>query len=221
MTLCEVLLYFIFARMNTKWYISTLLIIIALVGLNQEQNKVANQQIVFQFTGVETNSVTVHDDVLLKVTEKLKALGVTNIKIIENGDGQLRIYYFSEIDALSIGESLSQDIELSLDHINPDELPNDFPKDQLPDSYSIIISDIQQDVDEGLSLDGNLVFELNQTNNRHSNLVVFQFNNSIIFEQDAIVQEAYKINRRVMIEIDNTFRTIPEVRAGPQIYGNS
>ena len=71
--------------MNTKWYISTLIIILALIGLNQEQAKLANQQIVVQFTDVEMTSATAHDDVLASVTKKLQALGIVNIEIIENG----------------------------------------------------------------------------------------------------------------------------------------
>lgn len=207
--------------MNTKWYISTLVIILALIGLNQEQTKVANQQIVLQFTGVETTSITAHDDVLATITSKLEALGIADIEIIENDNLQLSIRYYSAIDARSVGEFLSQNSELSLSYKDIDQLPVDFPKDELPDTFSLVVSDLQQQIEGGLGLNGKFAFELNQDYQRFSNPVVIQLDNSIVLEQDAIVQVAYKINRVIAIGIDNTSHTIPEVRAGPCIYGNS
>lgn len=207
--------------MNTKWYISTLIIILALIGLNQEQTKVANQQIVLQFTDIEMTSVTAHDDVLATITKKLQAFGIANIEIIENDDTQLSIRYYSDIDALSIGKFLSQDCQLALTYSGINQLPVDFPKDELPESCSIVVSDLQQQTDDGLGLNGKLAFELNQDYKRFSNPVVIPHNYLIVFEQDAIVQVAYKINKVIAIAIDNTSRTIPEVRAGPYYYGNS
>ena len=202
--------------MNTKWYIGTLIIILALIGLNQEQAKVANQQIVLQFTDVEMTSATVHDNALTTITKKLQALGIVEIEIIENDDRQLSIRYYSDIDALSVKEILSQDNELSVIYSDSDELPFDFPKDELPESYCLVVSDFHKQTDNGLSLNGKLAFELNQDYKRFSNPVVgIQFNNSVILNQDALVHVAYKVNRASAIAIDTTSDTIPEVRAGP------
>jgi len=205
--------------MNSKWYISTLIIILALIGLNQEQTKVANQQIVLQFADEEKTSTAAHDDALATITTKLQALGITSIEIIDNDDTQLSIRYYSDIDALSVREFLSQDSELALSYRDIDQLPFDFPKDELPETCSLIVSDLQQQTDDGLGLNGKFAFELNQDYKRFSNPVVLQFNNSIILEQEAIVRVAYKINRVVAIAIDNTSYTIPEVRAGPYVHG--
>ncbi len=205
--------------MNTKWYISTLLIILALIGLNQEQAKVANQQIVVQFTDGEMTSVTAHDDVLATVTKKLQALGIVNIEIIENDDTKLSIRYYSAIDAISVGEFLSEDSEFSLTYSDIDQLPLDFPKDQLPETCSLVISDLQQQSDDGFGVNGKLAFELNQDYKRFSIPVILPFNALTGFEHDAIVHVAYKVNRVIAIAIDNTLRPIPEVRAGPFAYG--
>lgn len=207
--------------MNTKWYASTLIIILALIGLNQEQTKVANQQIVLQFTDVEMTSVTAYDDALATITKKLQALGIANIEIIENDDTQLSIRYYSDIDALSVKEFFSQDSELSFTHRDIDQLPFDFPEDKLPESYNLVVTDLQQQSDDALSLNGKFAFELKQNYKRFSNPVVIQFNDSIAFEQDAIVHVAYKINKVIVIAIDNTSNTIPEVRAGPYVFWNS
>lgn len=207
--------------MNTKWYISTLIIILALIGLNQEQTKGANQQIVLQFTDVEMTSVTAHDDALATITKKLQTLGIANIEIIENDGTQLSIRYYSDIDALSVGEFLSQDSEFLLSYRDIDQLPSDFPKDKLPETFSLVVSDLQQQSDGGLGLNGKFAFELKQDCKRFSNPVVIQFNDSIVLDQDAIVRVAYKINRVIAIAIDNTSHNIPEVRAGPYVSGIS
>jgi hypothetical protein len=205
--------------MNAKWCVSTLIIILALLGLSQEQTKVSNQQISLQFTAVELASENAHDEVLAAITKRLKVLGVDAIEIIENDGRQVSIRYYSDVDALSVKEFLTQDNQLSLTY--EDELPFDFPKEQFPEKYNIEVSDLHEQDDNGLSLNGNLVLIQKQDDNGFSNPVILQFNNAIVFKQDAIVHLAFKINRVIAIAIDNTSQTIPEVRAGPYVYGNS
>jgi len=217
----NIIFIFIFARMNSKWYISTLIVVLAFLGLSQEQAKLANQQIVLQFTDVELTSVSTRDDALAMVTEKLEAFGIVNIEIVENDDAQLSIRYYSDIDALGIREFLSQDSELLLLYGGIHEVPVDFPKDKLPETYRIVVSDLQQQTDDVLSSNGKFAFELNHDHERFSNTVVTLFNDLIVLEQDALAQVAFNINKRIAIAIDNTSDTIPEVRAGPYIFGNS
>ncbi len=199
--------------MNAKWCVSTLIIILAVLGLSQEQTKASNQQILLQFTDVEKASKTAHEEVLAEITKKLKVLGVETIEIIENDEAQLSIRYYSDIDALSVKEFLSQENEFLLTHGDVDHLPSDFPKDQLPENYSLIVSDIQQQVDGGLNLNGKLAFEIKQDHNRFPNPITIQFNHTISFKEDFIADVAYKTNKA--INIDNTSQAIPEVRAGP------
>jgi len=205
--------------MNAKWCISTLIIILALLGLSQEQTKASNQQILLQFADAELASETAHDEVLIAITKRLKVLGVDAVEIIENDGRQVSIRYYSDVDAVSVKEFLTQESQWSLTY--DDELPIDFPKEQLPDKYNLVVSDLHQQADNGLSLYGNLVLIQTQDDNRFSNPVILQFNNAIVFKQDAIVNVSFKINRIIAIAIDNTSKTIPEVRAGPYVYGNS
>ena len=205
--------------MNAKWCISTLIIILALLGLSQEQTKASNQQILLQFADVELASETAHDEVLIAITKRLKVLGVDAVEIIENDGRQVSIRYYSDVDAVSVKEFLTQESQRSLTY--DDELPFDFPKEQLPEKYNLVVSDLHQQADKGLNLNGNLVLIQTQDDNRFSNPVILQFNNAIVFKQDAIVNVSFKINRIIAIAIDNTSKTIPEVRAGPYVYGNS
>ena len=107
--------------MNAKWCISTLIIILTLLGLSQEQKKASNQQILLQFTDVELASDTAHDEVLVAITKKLQILGIDAIEIIENDAKQVSIRYYSDVDALSVKEFLTQDNQHSFTY--EDELP--------------------------------------------------------------------------------------------------
>tara|TARA_R110000782_G_scaffold238362_1_gene324757 strand:- start:249 stop:866 length:618 start_codon:yes stop_codon:yes gene_type:complete len=205
--------------MNAKWCVSTLIIILALLGLSQEQTKVSNQQISLQFTAVELASENAHDEVLAAITKRLKVLGVDAIEIIENDGRQLSIRYYSDVDAISVKAFLSQENQLSL--TNEEELPSDYPKEQLPEKYNLVVSDLQQQAVSSITINGTLVSIQKQNDDRFSNPVILPFSKTIVFEQDAIVDIAYKINSNVAIAIDNTSRTIPEVRAGPYVYRNS
>ena len=205
--------------MNAKWCVSTLIIILAFLGLSQEQTKVSNQQISLQFTAVELASENAHDEVLAAITKRLKVLGVDAIEIIENDGRQLSIRYYSDVDAISVKAFLSQENQLSL--TNEEELPSDYPKEQLPEKYNLVVSDLQQQADSSITINGTLVSIQNQDDDRFSNPVILQFNNAIVSKQDATVQLAFKINTVIAIAIDNTSQTIPEVRAGPYVYWNS
>lgn len=206
--------------MNSKWYVSTLVIIIALIGLNQGQTKVANQQIVIQFTDEETTLESSYDEVLVTITQKLQDLGITDIEIIEDDDAQLSIRYYSDIDAISVKEFLSKNSELLLTYTDADKLPLDDSENEFPENCSLVVSDLQQQTNDGFHKNGKLAFELKQEYNRFSNPVVLHFDDKISLEQDAIVAIAYKINRDIVIAITNTSHTIPQVRAGPCILWN-
>ncbi|WP_339842172.1 hypothetical protein [uncultured Maribacter sp.] len=205
--------------MSAKWCVSTLIIILALFGLSQEQTKASNQQILLKFTDVELASESAHDEILTAITKRLKVLGVDAIEIIENDGRQVSIRYYSEVDASSVKEFLSQENQLSLTY--KDDIPFDFPKEQLPEKYNLTVSDLHQQSDNGLNLNGNLVLIQKQDYKRFSNPIILQFTSAIVFKQDAIVNLAFKINRNIAIAIDNSSRTIPEVRAGPSAFGNS
>lgn len=205
--------------MNAKWCVSTLFIILALFGLSQEQKKASNQQISLQFADVELASGTAHDDVLAVITKKLEVLGVDAIEIVENDGTQLSIRYYSDVDALSVKEFLSQENHQLV--LNEEEFPSDSPNKELPENYNLVVSDLHQQADDGVTLNATLVVPQKHDDKTFSYPVVLPFSETIVFEQEAIVDTAFKINRTIAIAIENSSRTIPEVRAGPYVNGNS
>jgi hypothetical protein len=200
--------------MNTKWYLGALLIILALIGLNQEQTKAANQQIVLQFSEADKTSVTAQEDALATIIAKLQNLGIDTIELIENDGTQLSIRYYSSIDALSVGDFLSAGSDFSLTYKDVLEHKDDFPSEELPDSFNLVVTDLHQSND-GFGANGKFAFELNQDYNRFSNPVVYQFNDALVLNQDATERVAYKISGFIAIAIDHISFIIPEVRAGP------
>ncbi|MFX0555215.1 hypothetical protein ACOCEA_00355 [Maribacter sp. CXY002] len=205
--------------MNAKWCISTLLIILSLLGLSQEQTKASNQQILLKFTEVELASETAHDEVLTAITKKLQILGIDAIEIVENDAKQVSIRYYSDVDALSVKEFLTQDNQHSLAYEG--EVPFELPKEPLPEKYNLVVSDLQQKANNGLSLNGNLVLVQKQDFNTFFNPLIHRFSNAIVLEQAAIVNVSFRINKNIAIAIDNTSQNIPEVRAGPYSHRNS
>lgn len=205
--------------MNAKWCVSTLFIILAFLGLSQEQNRTSNQQIVLHFADVELASETAHDKILAVIKKKLQALGIDTIEIVENNGTQLKIRYYSDIAALNVKEFLSKEKQLSLS--NKEEFPSDSPKEELPEKYNLTVSDLHLQANDMVTLNGTLVAVQKQADKTFFNPVILIFGNTIGFEQDAIVHIAFKINRNIVLSIDNTSQIIPEVRAGPYAYGNS
>ncbi|SIQ34009.1 hypothetical protein [Maribacter ulvicola] len=205
--------------MNAKWCVSTLFIILALIGLSQEQLKASNQQIVLQFVNVEVASEAAHDEILAVITKKLEILGVDDVKIIENDGTQLSIRYYSDVDALSVKEFLSNENQSASS--NEEEFPLDYPKEQLPETYNLVVSDLHQQADTGVILNATLVAVQKQNSKKITDPVFLPFSNAVVLGPDAIVEVALKINTTIAITIDNTSQIIPEVRAGPCTWGNS
>ena len=205
--------------MNAKWCVSTLFIILAFLGLSQGQNRSSNQQILLQFADVELASETTHDDILAVIAKKLEALGIYTIEIVESDGTQLSIRYYSDVDAVSVKEFLSNENHISL--TNEEKFPLDFPKEQLPENYNLVVSDLHQQADDSFALDGTLVLVQKHVNQRFFNPVILPFNRAIVLQEDTSTDVSYKINRNIALSIDNTSQIIPEVRAGPYVYGNN
>ncbi|PHN94131.1 hypothetical protein CSC80_01905 [Maribacter sp. 6B07] len=204
--------------MNAKWCVSTLFIILALLGLCQEQKKASNQQISLEFADVELASNTAHDEILAVITKKLQVLGVDTIEVIENDETQLSIRYYSDIDAESVKKFLSQEGRFLA---NEDEIPTEDDSDGLPGQYNLVVLDLHQHTDNGYQIKATLV--AGQDHNFDSKVipVVLALTNKFTLEFNATVELALKINSKVAIVANNTSHQIPEVRAGPTWIRNS
>ncbi len=201
--------------MNSKWYISTLLVLLSLIGLiSGQQTKVVNQKIVLQFADTDTTSGAAQDDALATITSKLQALGITDIEVLENTDAQLSLRYYSSIDAHQVKEFLSNSDELLLNLEELDKLPVDFPEDELPEMCSLVVLDLHE-IEDGLNLNGKFAFESHKDDYELLKFPIAAGNMTGPVGQNYAYYVSYEFNNGVAISIDNITNIFPEVRAGP------
>ncbi len=207
-------LFFYICRMKKKWYFGILLTAFALLVVMQQQTVVPNQEIVLEFANVEVTSLEAQKAITI-VKKQLQSIGVKNTKISrELKNGKLTIAYYSDADVAFIKRVLSKEQHLGLDHIVYDQNQKDdqFPIDENPNDYNLDVYEIQKSTD--VDFDGSFVLEIKQKQNR--NFSSYNFVSVIdINEVDRLIKIAQKVHTDIAIAIDNTSRTIPEVRAGP------
>ncbi len=209
--------------MKAKWCFNTLIVILALFGVCQEQTTLPNQQIILQFANAEVTTDE-FKNALTIVKKQLKTIGVDNIQVRKQDDGGLRISYYSTTDVAGIKRMLSKEKQVKLGYVSngQDDGQTKSPSDKKLNSYNLDVYEIQSGADAGAGLGGKYVFELKQEYDRFSNPNLYTYLPKIeLGERNKIVKAAYRINRNIAIAIDNTSHNIPEVRAGPYGKRNS
>jgi len=205
--------------MKSRWYISVLIIILTLLGgvASQQQVCLPNQEIVLQFTGDEvTTDETLNAITIIK--QQLLDIGVDNIQVAEQEDGQLKITYYSNIDVVRIKKLLSTDNDLDFNS-KPYKKGNKPVKPSSNEtllSYNLDVYEIHNGNTGASDLGGKLALEQKPENIRFFNPNFYvPFNEVIAKENDKILKVAYIFQRNIAIAINNTPHKIPEVRAGP------
>lgn len=197
--------------MKTKWYFGTLIVILALFGVCQENLIVPNQEIVLQFSST-TISSSEAKIAITNVKEQLETIGVSKVDIREEANGRLVISYFSDITVANVKDALST-VTLAIDYASNEGNQSELPTKQ---TYNIDVFEITKSSDTGFGSSGKFVFELKQDYDRFSNPNVFVYATEVpSVEKNVEVQVAYKQNKTIAIAINNIPHQIPECRAGP------
>lgn len=197
--------------MKTKWYFGTLIVILALFGVCQENLIVPNQEIVLQFSST-TISSSEAKIAITNVKEQLETIGVSKVDIREEANGRLVISYFSDITVANVKDALST-VTLAIDYASNEGNQSELPTKQ---TYNIDVFEITKSSDTGFGSSGKFVFELKQDYDRFSNPNVFVYGTEVpSVEKNVEVQVAYKQNKTIAIAINNIPHQIPECRAGP------
>lgn len=203
--------------MNKKWYISALVIILAVLGgiVSQEQNQTPNQEIVLQFSDkTVTSNEAQHTITVIK--EQLHAIGVHNISVADFEEGYLKISYFSNTDVASIKKILSEEESLKIDQ----DIPFELPSDKHNITYNLDVYEIQNGYENAFHLSGKLGIEHKADNDRLSNVNTYansKPSNYTVCELK--INVAYRFHSHIGIAIDHITHKIPEVRAGPNAFG--
>jgi len=201
--------------MKVKWYLSTLVIILTLLGVGQQQITVPNQEIVVQFTDEANFDVT--QDAIEIVKTQLLNLGADNIQVIEE-ESSLRITYYSEVDVASIKELLSskKSLDIGYSTFNKNQSPSNLPSRDNSNGYNLDVYEIQKGNEYDLDFDG-FVLEQKPENPRYFSPNLYFSNSELdIKERHRFKEVKYLAQRNSAIATNNTTRKIPEVRAGPK-----
>ncbi len=202
--------------MKAKWYLSTFIVILTLLGLSQQQFSVPNQEIVVQFTTNEIALLETQNTIAI-VKKQLQTIGVENIQIHKGANGKLKITYFSDIDVASIKEILSKkkDLKIIYSSIFQKEGDSKFPSNKHSNHFKLDVLEIQKSSDGEGDFNG-YALELKPESDRFFTSVVYlPYADVAVKETNKAEKVAYAIHKKIAIAIDNSSHNIPEVRAGP------
>uniref|UniRef100_UPI0040492C5C hypothetical protein n=1 Tax=Gelidibacter sp. TaxID=2018083 RepID=UPI0040492C5C len=200
--------------MKTKWYISTFIIVFTLLGICHTNISLPNQEIIVEFNDDKvTNDQS--QNAIASIKQQLQDFGVDNIQVRQVSNGNFRIVYHSSVAvesikmALSSSENLTKDISsFNLNHQKQSSDNNQ--KHYNLDVYEIQGISVDYDLTGTLTLETKYVYDRFVNSNDYSNVV--DVNETI---EDETLQIEFNRNRAIVLAIENTSHTIPEVRAGP------
>lgn len=202
--------------MNFRWYLIVLTVALAYFGISVERPTVANQEIVVQFAA---NSINAEDtqNAISEITEQLKAVGVSEIKVSELLNGKLKVTYYSTVEVALIKDLFTKQNKLQLDGtaFNETDGSSKIPLNQSPNSYQLEVVKIKTDFGSDLGLQGlpaGVKSLKDQFVNPNVSLSVCS---SEIPTKHLFEIVAFKNYRNISLLIDNSSYKIPEVRAGP------
>ncbi|MFT5849010.1 hypothetical protein [Psychroserpens sp.] len=208
--------------MNSRWYISILIITLTFLGsiASTQQTAMPNQKIVLQFS---SENVSTEDtlNTITSVKQQLQTAGVNDIKVQALQNGQLKITYYSNSDVDSIKSLLSNESALDLGYLSQDHNQSNTPSKEKTIQYNFDVYEIHQGHDITES-DNQLALEIKVENDRLINPNVLGVDDSEPSDsKDNQVMVAYKYSRAIAIAINHIAYKIPEVRAGPLVDGIS
>lgn len=203
--------------MKTKLYFGIIAVLIAFLGTFIEQPTIPNQQIVIQFSD-KANTEQDTENAIEAIQKQLQNIGVTQIQIGQNEDGQLRITYHSDADVEYIQNILFNVDDFKVAYEASQNHSNNFPKDKSVKDYQLNISEIKTSSDINWDFEGTQVTEINQKTDHSNNLKVNYSGKQInIKRSNEIINVAVIVNTTVAIAINHLSYKIPEVRAGPTV----
>ncbi|MBV1924433.1 MAG: hypothetical protein KUG68_10450 [Flavobacteriaceae bacterium] len=194
--------------MKAKWYLSTFIIILTLLGVSLEQYSTPNQEIVVQFANDEVSLFETQNTIAI-VKKQLQDIGVDNIKVQENANGTLKITYYSNVDVASVKQKLGLGI-VSFSTTKSSKIPSENQSND----YQLDVSEIQKSQETDSDVNG-IAVDVRQKSDRFFQPAVKSINDFEVKEKNNIEKVAYIIQKNIAIAIDNSSHNIPEVRAGP------
>ena len=199
--------------MRNLWYYSGLLFVLAILGIGSGQVVVPNQEIIIQFSDADI-TFDETQQTIGRIKSQLETIAVTNIKLQEQGNGNLKITYYSDGDVSKIKKLLLKGRALGHTSTLKTKNNTNFPHEDDESYYEIGVQKIQ-DVEDVAGTTSGVLESKSETvrfSTPNTYAAVHIFFVKQITHIDAIAYTAY---RDVALAINNSSYKIPEVRAGP------
>ncbi len=200
--------------MLKKWHISVLIIMVTLLGIfSQQQTLLPNQEIVLQFTN---NKVTAQEikSTIASVKLQLQNLGANNIQVKKTKQNNLKITYYSDIDVASIKETFSKEEQIDLGFNKQHHSTNEIPLNEITISYNLDFCEIQNKNNGDWNLNGVTIQAFDTKSDRFFEPNTYSFINHKKLD-NIVIKLTLKVCRNIVFTIQNTSKSIPQVRAGP------
>jgi hypothetical protein len=202
--------------MIARWCISAFIFLLTLFGVvSQQQISIPNQEIVLQFRDVDLTSEDAKHTISI-VKAQLEALGVENIQVKAQGNGDLKISYYYDADISSIKEIFERKQNLVLDYQSENRNSSKVPIDGNHIAYNINVYEIQSSSYSDWNIDGAFSLEVKVKNDRYldpNNYQAVGYLDSCSFNR--IVKVVFKSQSHISHDIADALHSMPEVRAGP------
>jgi len=203
-----------------KLHLGVVIVLLMFLGTYIEHNLVPNQQIVIQFSNHQITSKEANSAVEV-LKQQLKEIGAEKLEIGQFNSGQLTITYYSDTDVMRIQKVLTNEESLVLDYLLENESDDDTNpgKEEL---YKLNVSEIQDSPINNWDFEGTEVTELNHKSDRY----YFPKVKTSAAKENSdnsgnILYSRFTISSVFQIHKGKFAYQIPEVRAGPSLFGNS
>ena len=201
--------------MKSKLHFGILIVLLTLIVRFLETPAVPNQQIVIQFSDTEISD-NVAEQTIEAIRTKLHIIGVEQIKVGQDGEGRLKITYFSTTEVEDIQNILSGHEDLLLTYGIEGESSHQDPIKQSTETYKLDVSEIQDSKNStDWDFDGVQVVEHNQKSDRFTNP---KKSNSGHHNHSIQISEGLKVTFNAIhkdLIKTHCLYSFPEVRAGP------
>lgn len=201
--------------MNSKWYFSTLFLILCICfGAFQKQVVIPNQEIVVEFVDASHSKEDV-SNTIADVKAKLVSIGASNISIQNTKKGTLKISYYSIVPV----DNIKQVLSIVHQHQFAFNTNSDHEQKNLPSStYNIDIYELTNEINTTNS-HNKYIFEIKYISERSTTTkTAASIKNLENQEANQLFKQAYAAYKNNPFTKDRSSNKEPEVRAGPLFF---
>lgn len=202
--------------MFKKWHIIIVLVITTLLGgFYQDQYVAANQEIVLHYEDSHISNEVLQKTVS-EVEHALIALGASQIEVVYDAEGKLKVLYYSDLPAAAIRSLIHSD-EVAID-LNSQQSEIPVHEEQQSDIISFDVYELSELADLEIDTNGTTSESPKFSKESFSKEFVHNgFNSALNNYQNELHQTRLKIYTITSFGVQYKLHIIPEVRAGPSV----